>query len=152
MNAHTSRRAMTGVLAVLLLAAALAGLWRSGAALPRTDEERSRAVAAALRCPNCAGQSLAESRSEVAQAMRAQIDAQIAEDRSDEQIRSWFAQRYGEQILLAPPARGDTLLVWLLPIVVVGVGGGAAWSRRRRISAGIPVTGRSVVHDSRPPC
>jgi cytochrome c-type biogenesis protein CcmH/NrfF len=98
-------------LAALLAAAGLA-TWRSthdsGAA---TVEQ----VAASLRCPACDGETVAQSRSPVAAAMREVIANQLAAGRSPDQVRTWFAQRYGEEVLADPSGRGMGSLLWIVP-------------------------------------
>jgi cytochrome c-type biogenesis protein CcmH len=86
-----------------------------GAAESRSPADRSRALAAELRCPDCQGLSVADSPTRTAQEMRRQIDELIAGDATDDEVRSHFTSRYGEWILLAPSAP----VLWLLPFVVV---------------------------------
>lgn len=96
---------------VLLLVAAGAGLWRS-AAPERAD---ATAIAAGLLCPACQGESVAQSQSPMAAAMRDTIARQLAEGRSPEQIRQWFVDRYGTEVLADPPLGGLGTLLWVLP-------------------------------------
>lgn len=117
--------------AVLLLAAAL-GLWRAAQPRDLTAQERVRAVATGLRCPTCAGQSVADSQSEMAQGMRVVVGDQLAQGRTPAQVRSWFAERYGDGILLDPPWRGMGLVAGALPLLVLGAGAGMFAVTRRR--------------------
>ncbi|WP_158228346.1 cytochrome c-type biogenesis protein CcmH [Pseudonocardia sp. MH-G8] len=112
--------AVVGVVAVLVLAGV--GLWRAGQDRPETLEQRTEAIAAELGCPTCEAQSVAMSRSEIATAMRAEISGQLNEGRTPEQIRAWFADRYGPAVLLDPPAAGVGLVVWVVPAVLLGAG------------------------------
>ena len=106
-------RRLTLALAVLaLLALALVlGASLAGIAEPQTRAEQAAQLASELRCPDCQSLSVAESRTTAAQAIRAEIDEQLAAGASMEQVRSHFVDRYGEWILLAP--RGT--LPWLVP-------------------------------------
>ena len=79
-------------------------------------------VAAQLRCVVCQNLSVADSPSEMASQMRAIVRERLAAGDSPAQVRQYFVDRYGEWILLAPPRRGFTLLVWLAPLVAVVVG------------------------------
>lgn len=113
----------------LLLAAAVAVV---GAALlasspdegPRTTEDRVQEVASGLRCPVCMNLSVADSPSRLAGEMRAEIAARARAGQTDEQIRAFFVERYGEWVLLEPTRRGLNLLPWALPVasVVIGLG------------------------------
>lgn len=101
----------------LLLAVAVAGLIHSThRAAPPTRAEQSAALAAQLRCPTCQGLSVADSHSPLAQSMRRIIDEQLAAGQQPAQIKAYFVQRYGDWVLLSPPARGLGWLVWLIPI------------------------------------
>lgn len=96
--------------------------------------DRARELEQQLRCPVCQSVSVADSMSDTAQAMRRGVTEQIAAGRSDRQILNYFRDRYGPWVLLDPPARGSTLLVWLLPMLAGLAGAGAVlqWSRHRR--------------------
>lgn len=86
------------------------------------DEDRAHALEQRLRCPTCKSVSIAESPSETAAGMRQIVAEQVADGRSDQQILKYFKDRYGQWVLLDPPARGQTLLLWVLPIVAGGAG------------------------------
>jgi cytochrome c-type biogenesis protein CcmH len=104
-----------------------------GGSASRSADERSRALAAELRCPDCQGLSVADSPTRTAQEMRRQIDELIAGGAGDDEVRAHFTSRYGEWILLAPSAP----VLWLIPLVVVlaGVAALVAWLGRRSIGA-----------------
>lgn len=84
--------------------------------------DRAYALEQRLRCPVCRSVSIAESPSATAMSMRTIVAQQVAAGRSDEQVLAYFTGRYGTWILLDPPAQGGTLLLWLLPPVVGGLG------------------------------
>jgi cytochrome c-type biogenesis protein CcmH len=121
------------VLAVVVLAVA------TGGGGERTPEERVRALEGTIRCPTCKGQSVRESAAPASQAVRAEIQRRVDAGESDGEIRAFLVSRYGESILLQPPASGVAGLVWALPVVlvVVGVAGLAVLFRRWRP---VPVT------------
>jgi cytochrome c-type biogenesis protein CcmH/NrfF len=96
--------------ALLLLAAGTA-VWRSAAPV----KEDAGTIAAQLVCPACQGESVAQSQSPMAAAMRDTIAQQLAAGRSADQVRQWFVDRYGRQILADPPHGGLGVLLWLLP-------------------------------------
>ncbi len=104
---------------LILLAAAAAALWQSSSTPAPTAAERTSAVAAGIRCPVCAGESVAASQSDLAQQMRSVIDQQLRAGRSPDQVRAWFAMRYGDGILLDPPPRGAGWFLVLAPAVVL---------------------------------
>lgn len=98
-----------------------------------TRAEQAHRLAAELRCPDCAGLSVAESSSASAAAIRAEIDAQLAAGATPDQVRQHFVDRYGEWILLSPTSP----LAWLLPVLVLvaGVVGLVTWLSRRSPNA-----------------
>jgi cytochrome c-type biogenesis protein CcmH/NrfF len=104
---------------------------------PRAGPDRVEALAARLRCPDCQSISVAESDSQTARAIRDEIGRMVATGRSDRQVLDYFVARYGRWVLLDPPRRGTTLLVWLLPVagLVAGVGVLAGYRRRAAPSA-----------------
>ncbi|HUA98948.1 MAG TPA: cytochrome c-type biogenesis protein CcmH [Terracidiphilus sp.] len=50
----------------------------------------------------------------------ADLEQQIAAGMTDQQILDWFAAKYGETVLAAPPARGFDLVAWIAPFAVFG--------------------------------
>lgn len=93
--------------------------------------DRVEALAEQLRCPVCQGESVADSPSETASAITQQIEEMVAAGRSDEEILDHYVARYGRWVLLEPPARGDTLLLWLLPLLALAAGLVVVLTRRR---------------------
>ncbi len=83
-----------------------------------TDAERAATIARSLRCPQCAGESVAESNVSVAREIRADIARRVDAGQGDDEIRAAYAALYGEAILLTPPSRGFGSLVWILPAIV----------------------------------
>ena len=94
-------------------------------------------VASELRCVVCQNLSVADSPSEMAGQMRAIVRERLAAGESPAQVRAYFVERYGDWILLAPPRRGFTLLVWVVPYVAALLGIALVavlvtrWTRRR---------------------
>lgn len=85
---------------------------------PPTRADQARAIAAELRCPDCAGLSAADSPTQAAAEIRREVEAQLAAGRTPEEIRESFVARYGSWILLTPPG----IAPWLVPLLVTGVG------------------------------
>jgi cytochrome c-type biogenesis protein CcmH len=119
---------VAGAAVVVVVAALLA----RGDGSPATIEERSRAISAGLRCPVCQNLSVADSPSRLAGEMRAEVEEQLRAGRTDEEVRAFFVDRYGEWVLLEP----RSLLPFLVPIAAVALGLGAwvvAIRRRPRV-------------------
>jgi cytochrome c-type biogenesis protein CcmH len=90
-------------------------------------EARARNLQRQLRCLVCQGESIDESGSPFAADVRHLVRQQIAEGRSDQQIEDFLVARYGDFILMKPPIQSNTLLLWLAPFLVLGLGGAVAW-------------------------
>ena len=120
-DAARARRsgARIAALALALLVAALASLaWAQAEAL----DPEVFSIGNELRCPTCVSESVSESSSAIAREMRVIIQDQLDEGRSRAEILAFFQERYGDWILLNPPARGVLLIVWILPALAVLVG------------------------------
>ncbi|MBI3998850.1 MAG: cytochrome c-type biogenesis protein CcmH [Armatimonadetes bacterium] len=87
-----------------------------------TLDDQVYAIASELMCPVCAGQTVAESNSQLAQQMRAIIRERLQQGQTREQIIAYFISQFGESVLAAPPRRGGGLLIWLAPPVTLAVG------------------------------
>jgi len=92
-------------------------------------------IARELRCPVCQGESTAESNASVAVEMRRIIYEQLAQGKTEAEIRQFFVQRYGDWILYEPPVRGVTLWVWLSPLFGLGLLGFGLWRYHARVKA-----------------
>jgi cytochrome c-type biogenesis protein CcmH len=95
-------------------------------------ETRARSLQRQLRCLVCQGESIDESGATLAADLRHLVRQQIADGKSDQQIKDYLVARYGVFILMQPPLQSDTYLLWLAPFVVLfGAGGVAFWVIRR---------------------
>jgi cytochrome c-type biogenesis protein CcmH len=101
-------------------------------------ERRLKLLAEELRCLVCQNQTIADSHATLAADLRNQIREQIAQGRSDTDIRDYMVARYGDFVLYRPPFKATTALLWLGPFILVAVGIGAflVIVRRRRSSSG----------------
>ena len=119
-----------GLMAVVVVVALAVGTLDAGAA--RTTEEQVQDIASTIRCPQCRSQSAADSDAPTAQAVRQEIAERLDEGESADEIRSYFASTYGDEILLNPPASGVGALVWVIPVIVMVLGGAGLFFAFRR--------------------
>ena len=70
----------------------------------------------------CQNQSIDESDAPLAKDLRILIRKKIIDGKSDREIYEFLTDRYGDFILLKPPFKLNTLLLWLLPFIFFGIG------------------------------
>jgi cytochrome c-type biogenesis protein CcmH len=121
--------ALAGAGLLLLIAALGPGALAAGAAV---SEDEVQAIASQLRCVVCQNLSVADSPSEMAGQMRDLIRERLAAGDRREEVLAYFVQRYGDWVLLAPPARGLNLVLWLAPLAAVVGGLAVALTLARR--------------------
>ena len=128
---------MRGVL-LLLAALLLSAPLHAKQAVPAIDdpvaEKRAVALEEQLRCLVCQNETIAASQADLAKDLRREIREQIKAGRTDEQIKQYLVDRYGDFVLYKPPLKATTVLLWGGPFVLL-LGGVVAlfvYLRRRR--------------------
>jgi cytochrome c-type biogenesis protein CcmH len=124
------------LLALLLFAIALGTGWAKEAMPLAEDpvvERRMVAISEELRCLVCQNESLAVSRAELAQDLRREVRTLIRQGRSDDQIRDFLVERYGDYVLYRPRVKPETWLLWAGPflLMIIGVAVLLAYLHRR---------------------
>jgi cytochrome c-type biogenesis protein CcmH len=123
---------------LLVVCAVALAVYGNAPSRPSLDD-RVRAVALQLRCPICQGESVADSPSGIAKAMRADIRRRLERGQSAATITHAYVTKYGDWILLAPPSAGVGGVAWLAPplLLLAGIALLAAlvadWRRRGRV-------------------
>jgi cytochrome c-type biogenesis protein CcmH len=100
-------------------------------------EARARALSLELRCQVCQNQSIDDSNAPLAADLRRIVRERLTAGDSDAAVLDFVVRRYGDYVLLRPPVRQDTLVLWYGPfaILVLGAVGAAVYLRRRRPAA-----------------
>lgn len=98
-------------------------------------ETRARKVGEELRCLVCRNQSIEDSEADLAHDLRVLVRQRIEAGDTDAQAIDFVHARYGDFVLLRPPFQADTLLLWGGPVLVLLIGGFAAWRFCRRRAA-----------------
>jgi cytochrome c-type biogenesis protein CcmH len=98
-------------------------------------EARARIVSRDLRCLVCQNQSIDDSDAELAHDLRVLLRERIKAGDSDEQAKQFLVDRYGDYVLLKPPFKSTTLVLWLGPplLLLFGLAAAFAVSRQRRL-------------------
>ncbi len=100
-----------------------------------SDEAQARrfhALTQELRCVVCQNESLADSTAPLALDLKREIRARMEAGQSDEQIRAFLVERYGDFVNYRPPLKTATYLLWLGPLLFLGVGLWAVLRHGRR--------------------
>jgi cytochrome c-type biogenesis protein CcmH len=97
--------------------------------LTTEQEQRYHRLTNELRCLVCQNQSIAESNAPLAQDLKDRVRRQISQGRSDEAIRNYMRDRYGDFVLYKPPFNAVTAALWISPLILLGIG--AIWLAQR---------------------
>jgi len=97
-------------------------------------EARARELGKELRCVVCQNQSIDDSNAPLAKDLRELVRERLVAGDSNEEVLTYVTARYGDFVLLEPPVRASTWLLWYGPaaLLVVGGVGAAVWLRRQR--------------------
>jgi len=119
---------MRQALLVLLVLAAVLAAVPSRAVIETYEftepelEERYQELSAELRCPKCQNQNIADSNAPISQDLRKLLHQQLEQGASDEEIRQYMVDRYGEFVSYRPRFSGASVLLWLAPIILLVLG------------------------------
>jgi cytochrome c-type biogenesis protein CcmH len=104
-------------------------------------EARAQALSAQLRCMVCQNESIDESEAPLAHDIRVLVRQKILAGESDAEIRAFLVARYGDFILLKPPFKPETFLLWTAPVLLLLAGGAAiAISFKQRKTPALPAS------------
>jgi len=105
-------------------------------------EARARALSLELRCQVCQNQSIDDSNAPLAADLRRLVRERLVAGDSDAGVLDYVVRRYGDYVLLRPPMREDTALLWFGPlaILLLGAAGAFVYLRRRKPAAEAPLS------------
>ncbi len=89
--------------------------------------ERYRSLIHEIRCPKCLNESIAESDAPVAADLRREVRRLMGEGSTDEEIKTFLSERYGEFVLYRPRVSQTTWALWAGPFVFLALGGIVFW-------------------------
>lgn len=103
------------------------------------EQERFNRLTTELRCLVCQNQNLADSDAPLAHDLRTEVFNMMQQGLSDDQIKQFLVERYGDFVLYLPPVKGNTLLLWAAPAILL-LGGATviffSIRQRRRLVSG----------------
>lgn len=114
----------TILFALMLVAAPIALAVDTGQAFDDPVlQARYEKLVGEVRCLVCQNQTIKDSNAFLAQDLRREIRRLIEEGKTDAEIGEFLVDRYGEFALYRPRMSGKTILLWLSPLLLIGVGG-----------------------------
>ena len=137
----------TLIVSWMLLAPVLpTGPWSAVAVEPKemladpTLEARAREISRGLRCVVCQNESIDESDADLAHDLRVLVRERLVAGDSDAQVVQFIVDRYGDFVLLRPPVKPETYLLWASPAILLLIAGAiiALYLRRHRGAGAIP--------------
>ena len=85
-------------------------------------EQRYQSLSEELRCPKCQNQNIADSNAPISQDLRRLLYEQLEAGASDDEIRQYMVDRYGEFVRYRPSFSGVTVFLWLAPALLLVLG------------------------------
>lgn len=86
------------------------------------QQRRYKALIDEFRCPKCLNTNLSGSDAPIALDLRRSVYRLVRNGESDQEIRDFLQQRYGDFVLYKPPFAGRTAFIWLIPIGLLLLG------------------------------
>ena len=111
------------------------------------QDRRIQELNKVLMCPVCPGESLDQSQNPLASNMREIVKQKVKEGLTDDEIKQYFVDRYGVRVLLEPPVRSNTLVLWIVPpisICILAIILITIMKKKRRISDNIEINDSSI--------
>ena len=134
----------TGCFAFAILAATMVWVTSTAYAVDPSEilgnpilEKRARHISKDLRCLVCQNQSIDDSDATLARDLRSLVRERLVQGDTDLEVIDYVVSRYGDFVLLRPPVKEVTILLWLGPIVfaLIGLFGLIRYFRRQSILA-----------------
>lgn len=86
------------------------------------QEAIARSIMTEVRCLVCAGESIADSNADYAADLRRLVRERVAAGDEPQEVKAYLVSRYGDWVLLQPPVKPATYLLWAAPVLFLGVG------------------------------
>ena len=87
-----------------------------------TLEKRARSISKGLRCVVCQNQSIDDSDAQLARDLRVLVRDRLTAGDSDQAVVDYVVSRYGDFVLLRPPVKAATFVLWFGPVIIALIG------------------------------
>jgi len=113
-------------------------------------EKRARIISKGLRCVVCQNQSIDDSDARLARDLRILVRKRIIAGDTNNQVIDYVASRYGDFVLLRPPVKELTFVLWFGPlaIILIGLTGLILFFRRQELSLDKPARTKKKENDN----
>lgn len=101
------------------------------------EERRAQALEREIRCVVCENEPISQSTADIAVDMRKLVRERVEAGDTDAQIRAFFADRYGDFVLLRPRMDGSTAMLWAAPMALLLAGAGLIFALRRNAQGSV---------------
>ncbi len=112
-------------------------------------ELRAREISKELRCVVCQNENIDESNAELARDLRLVVRDRLLAGDADDQVVKYVVDRYGDYVLLRPPFKGSTYILWFGPLVFALLAAFGGWRFYRARS--VPMVAEAVSAEPPPP-
>jgi len=82
-------------------------------------QHRYETINRELRCLVCQNQTIADSNATLAQDLRREVREMIAAGSTDDEIRDFMIERYGDFVLYRPRMTAQNFLLWSAPVLLL---------------------------------
>jgi len=89
----------------------------------KEQQDRFNELTQELRCLVCQNQNLADSDAQLAHDLRSEVHEMLQTGKSNDEIKQFMVERYGDFVLYRPPVQTNTYLLWLGPLALLLIGG-----------------------------
>ena len=86
------------------------------------SESQAQGIDRMIMCPVCPAETIDQAQVEISFQMRAVVREMLADGKERDEVLAFFVERYGKDILAAPPKTGANLVAWLAPVGGFGAG------------------------------
>jgi len=136
-----NRRCLLRILSIVLLSVCAGPGYELDNREPFDDPEQQalyERLTEEVRCLVCQNQTIGDSNAPLAADLRREVWEMVAAGQSEQQIKTFLTDRYGDFVLYKPRYGGPAALLWLAPFLMLLFGGIVMWRIVRRRAA-LPV-------------
>ena len=84
-------------------------------------QEKVKSISAELRCLVCQNQTIADSNASLAVDLRNQVSRMLRQGKSEQEIKQYMVERYGDFVLYDPPVKERTWALWFGPFLLLAL-------------------------------